>query len=257
MKISIVSGGFDPVHSGHISYLQAASNLGDELWVCLNSDSWLVAKKGKAFMPFEERKAILQALRFVDKVIHFDDSDGSCSKGLEQIALMNPKAQLIFCNGGDRNSTNIPETSVAGINFAFGVGGEDKKNSSSSILASWQTNMEQRSWGKFNTLLTKSNIKVKELVIEPKQGMSFQRHFHRSEIWFVANGACKVYLKSNEMKEVKLITLCQGDVLEVPVQTKHQILNDGDNECVIIEIQYGERVDEYDIERFLYFPETP
>ena len=257
MRISIVSGGFDPLHSGHIAYLEAAANLGDELWVCLNSNEWLTAKKGKPFLPFDERKAVLEALRCVDRVIGFDDSDGSCSKGLEQIALMNPKAQLIFCNGGDRNITNIPESANASINFAFGVGGEDKKNSSSSILSSWHTNLEERSWGKFSTLLTKPNIKVKELTVKPKQGMSFQRHLHRSEVWFVFQGACKVYFQSREDKEAKMILLCSGDLFEVPLLAKHQIINDGDDDCSIIEIQYGDSVNERDIERFFYYPETP
>jgi cytidyltransferase-like protein len=257
MKISIVSGGFDPLHSGHLTYLEAAASLGDELWVCLNSDEWLQAKKGKAFMSFEERKAVLQALRVVTKVIKFDDRDGSCIKGLEKIASQNPKAKLIFCNGGDRNIANIPESSFGGIELAFGVGGNCKKNSSSSILASWNSNTEERSWGNFSTLLAKSKIKVKELVVKPKQGMSFQRHNHRSEVWFVNEGICKVYLQSEEEQEAHIITLCAGDVLEVPSLTKHQIINESDFPCTIIEIQYGERVDEQDIERFFYFPETP
>ena len=257
MKISIVSGGFDPLHSGHIAYIEAAANLGDELWVCLNSNEWLTAKKGKPFLPFEERKAVLEALKYVNKVIGFDDGDGSCIKGLEQIALMNPQAELIFCNGGDRNITNIPESAVDGINFAFGVGGENKKNSSSSILSSWHTNLEQRTWGKFSTLLTKSNIKVKELVVAPQQGMSFQRHLYRSEVWFVFQGTCKVYFQLKENKEAQMIILGPGDLFEVPLLAKHQIINESDNDCLIIEIQYGDRVNERDIERFFYYPETP
>lgn len=257
MKISIVSGGFDPLHSGHISYLEAAAKLGNELWVCLNSDKWLAAKKGKAFMSFKERKTVLEALKFVDKVVALDDSDGSCIKGLEAIKLENPQANIIFCNGGDRNHTNIPEMSVSGIEFAFGVGGENKKNSSSSILNAWHINMEQRSWGRFHTLLTKSNIKVKELVISPNQGISFQRHLHRSEFWFVYEGACKVYIQTNQDKKARLIDLNPGDIFEVPILAKHQIINDSDKHCVIIEIQYGERVDELDIERFFYYPDTP
>ena len=257
MKISIVSGGFDPLHSGHLAYLEAASKLGNELWVCLNSDEWLIAKKGKAFMCFQERKAVLQALRYVHKVIAFDDSDGSCIKGLEVIALRNPKAKLVFCNGGDRNSKNIPENRISGIEFAFGVGGEHKKNSSSSILKSWHTNITERTWGKFSTLLTKKGCKVKELVISPNQGMSFQRHLHRSEVWFILEGACKVYFQSNKDKKARLIDLSSGDLFEVPILAKHQIVNHSDKECVIIEIQYGDRVDELDIERFFYYPETP
>lgn len=257
MKISIVSGGFDPIHSGHIAYLEEAAILGDKLWVCLNSDEWLKSKKGKAFMPFKERKAVLEAIRCVDKVISFDDSDGSCLKGLEQIAKENPESQLIFCNGGDRNIANIPETSARGVDLVFGVGGNTKKNSSSSILNSWHSIKENRVWGEFSTLLTKSNIKVKELVVKPMQGMSFQMHLYRSEIWFVCEGSCKVFFQPQDEEDVQLITLCSGDLFEVPVFAKHQIINENDQSCTIIEIQYGTRVDEHDIERFFYYPNTP
>lgn len=257
MKISVVSGGFDPLHSGHINYLESAAHFGNELWVCLNSDQWLTAKKGKAFMPFEERKAVLQALSCVDKVISFDDSDGSCLDGLEKISMMNPQAQIFFCNGGDRDNTNIPEINQPGIEFVFGVGGKNKKNSSSSILASWRANKEKREWGEFHTLLSKPQLKVKELIIEPSKGMSFQRHLHRSEVWFVYEGSCQVYLQKDKAKDTQVKTLSSGDLFEVPILSKHQIINNTDKICTIIEIQFGERVDEYDIERFLFFPETP
>ena len=86
MKLSVVSGGFDPIHSGHILYLEAASKLGDKLIVALNSDRWLVNKKGKFFMPFEERKKIIENLQMVNEVIGFDDDhSGSCINALEEI----------------------------------------------------------------------------------------------------------------------------------------------------------------------------
>ena len=79
-KVSIVSGGFDPVHSGHINLMLAAKELGDELIVLLNSDRWLENKKGKPFMNFFERKMVLENLLLVDKVIEFDDSDSTAKK---------------------------------------------------------------------------------------------------------------------------------------------------------------------------------
>ena len=86
MKISVVSGGFDPIHSGHIAYLNAASEHGDKLIVALNSDKWLTNKKGQAFMSFEERKIILENLNCVDEVIGFDDDEqGSCINALVAI----------------------------------------------------------------------------------------------------------------------------------------------------------------------------
>ena len=86
MKIAVVSGGFDPIHSGHIAYLNAAKNEGDILIVALNSDAWLANKKGQPFMSFEERKTILENLSCVDKVIDFvDDELGSCINALMTI----------------------------------------------------------------------------------------------------------------------------------------------------------------------------
>ena len=129
MKISVVSGGFDPLHSGHISYLEHAKREGEILIVALNSDEWLIKKKGKYFLPFSERKIILESLMQVDKVINFDDDkEGSCINALVKIKERFPKDKIIFCNGGDRNSANIPEMSVEGIEFKFGVGGNSKIN---------------------------------------------------------------------------------------------------------------------------------
>ena len=114
-KVSIVSGGFDPVHSGHINLMLAARELGDQLIVLLNSDAWLSRKKGRPFMNFFERKMVLENLWFVDHVLDFDDSDDTAVKGLEKVVKMyKPKDDLYFCNGGDRNSlSDIPEKSVA------------------------------------------------------------------------------------------------------------------------------------------------
>ena len=75
MKIVVVSGGFDPIHSGHLEYFKSAKELGDKLIVALNSDDWLVNKKGKSFMPFSERKTIIENLTVVDAVIDFDDDN--------------------------------------------------------------------------------------------------------------------------------------------------------------------------------------
>ena len=110
-NISVVSGGFDPLHSGHISYLNEARKYSDFLIVLLNSDKWLEKKKGKYFLPFNERKEILENMSMVDKVFSFEDDDlGTCKKGLLKIKKLYPDRNLIFCNGGDRNEENIPET---------------------------------------------------------------------------------------------------------------------------------------------------
>ena len=141
MKIIVVSGGFDPLHSGHIEYFDSAKKLGDHLIVALNSDEWLINKKGKPFMLFKERKILIENLRMVDEVIDFDDDDiGSCSLGLQKVKEMYPNDEIIFCNGGDRNEENIPETKVSGISFKFNVGGSHKINSSSWLIKDYFNN---------------------------------------------------------------------------------------------------------------------
>ncbi len=137
MKISVVSGGFDPLHSGHINLLESASAHGEKLVVLLNSDEWLTRKKGRPFMPFDERALILERMHMVDYVFGVDDSDDTVTNGLETIKEAFDKqgaTEYVFCNGGDRGKDNIPEMEVDGYEFKFGIGGDNKANSSSWIL---------------------------------------------------------------------------------------------------------------------------
>ena len=110
-QIVLVTGGFDPLHSGHIEYFKSAKKLGDKLIVGINSDEWLARKKGKHFMPFEERCAIIKELEVVDKVIGFDDSDDSACQAIFHTMSTNV-GKVIFANGGDRSLEEIPETAV-------------------------------------------------------------------------------------------------------------------------------------------------
>ena len=254
MKISVVSGGFDPIHSGHISYINAAKKYGDYLIIALNSDEWLRQKKGKEFMPFEERKAILKNIKNVDEVISFeDDKAGSCINALEKIKAKFPDDEIIFCNGGDRGKENIPEMSVKDITFEFSVGGDDKKNSSSWILKNWKYDNERRVWGEFFNLFEDDQVKVKELIIEPKKGMSLQKHHKRSEIWLVSQGKCIVNYSKISPDDIEEITLEKHNSLHVELGDWHQITNPFNKRCKIIEIQYGEETIEEDIERHSYY----
>lgn len=254
MKISVVSGGFDPIHSGHISYLRSAREISDYLVVALNSDDWLKDKKKKVFMSLEERKSILSNIKCVDEVITFlDDESGSCINALEDIKSRFPNDEIIFCNGGDKNKNNTPEMSVKNINFRFGVGGNEKKNSSSSLLKNWKHDSEIRRWGSFYNLFDSIDVKVKELVVRSKKGMSFQRHTKRNEIWLVSRGSCEViYSKTNPDKKLKII-LSKFDNFNILKGEWHQITNPFDEDCHIIEIQYGDSVVEEDIERLNYY----
>jgi cytidyltransferase-like protein len=255
MKIIVVSGGFDPIHSGHIEYFKAARKLGDKLIVALNSDQWLIQKKGKYFMPFLERKTVIENLIMVDEVIDFEDDDlGSATNALIKVKNIYPDYAIVFANGGDRNKSNIPEMAVDGIDFLFSVGGDDKKNSSSWILKNWQYYFEERIWGSFYNLYEDGkHIKVKELIVNPNQGMSFQKHFKRSEIWLVSHGSCIVNFSKTSPEEKEKIKLNTFDHYLVPKGQWHQITNPFSDECRIIEIQYGEECIEEDIERTEYY----
>ena len=254
MKVVVVSGGFDPIHSGHLAYFESARKLGDKLIVALNSDNWLENKKGSYFMPFDERKLLLENLSLVDKVIDFEDDDqGSASKALIKLKDMYPEDNIIFANGGDRNEDNIPEMSVNGIEFVFSVGGDDKKNSSSWILKKWKYYNEERIWGSFSNLFEQENVKVKELIVQSGKGTSFQKHFKRNEIWLVSKGMCEIYYSKNDPNNKQTTKLKTFDSFVAPLGEWHQITNPYNEPCHIIEIQYGEICDEDDIERKEHF----
>lgn len=127
MKVVATSGYFDPMHIGHVRLLKEARKLGDKLIVILNSDKQAMIKKGFSFMPQEQRKEIIQELNCVDEVFISIDEDGSQCKTL---AFLKPD---IFAKGGDRNSSNIPETEVCkkyNIEIINNVGGEKIQSSS-------------------------------------------------------------------------------------------------------------------------------
>lgn len=142
--IVLITGGFDPMHAGHIAYLKAARELGDALIVGLNSDEWLKRKKGLYFMSADDRRAVLEELKSVDAVIEFDDEDGTAIDAIKWVLATNPGDKVVFANGGDRTVDNIPEMVVQSerLEFVFGVGGEDKKNSSSWILEEYRKKLE-------------------------------------------------------------------------------------------------------------------
>ena len=205
-------------------------------------------------MPFSERKTILENLSCVDQVIDFkDDEIGSCIDALEKIKKLFPEDEILFCNGGDRNKKNIPEMTVEGVEFVFGVGGSDKKNSSSWILKEFSFYKEERIWGTFFNLFQDEKMKLKELIVAPGKGMSFQRHFHRNEIWFISKGSCEVNFSKADPKNYENIKLSYHEVFHVPKLAWHQIINTSNEPCHIIEIQYGDKTNEDDIERLRYY----
>ena len=252
-KIVLVSGGFDPLHSGHIEYFKAAKELGDYLVVGLNSDEWLTRKKGRPFMPFEERAAIIKELACVDEVIGFNDSDDSaCSAIMQVLQTKGSSWKVVFANGGDRTNTTTPEYTTysnrADVEFAFGVGGEDKKNSSSWILKEWSQPTTERAWGRYTVLDSGIGWQVKQLAFDAGKALSDQRHFKRSEHWHVVEGDVQMTLEYlNGDTETKLYSA--GTSIDIPVLTWHKATNTGSVTAKVIEVWMGNELIEEDIER--------
>ena len=251
--VVLVTGGFDPLHSGHIEYFKAARKLGDRLVVGLNSDDWLTRKKGRPFMPFEERAAIIRELSVVDDVIGFNDSDDSACAAIGLI-LATTTDKIIFANGGDRTNTTTPEYVTYGnynsVEFAFGVGGTNKINSSSWILDEWKTQRTEREWGYWRVLDHKpeKGYKVKELVIYPGKSLSNQRHFKRSEQWMVLEGVVK--METNWINTENTVYINSQDrPYTIGKEVWHKASNSGNENAHILEIQWGSECIEEDIER--------
>ncbi len=250
MRIVLVTGGFDPLHSGHIAYFKSAKELGDHLIVGLNSDEWLTRKKGRPFMSWSERAAIVSELGCVDDVIQFNDNDDSACDAIEQALLRYPDDEIIFANGGDRGKDNIPEMSVNNdrVSFAFSVGGDDKKNSSSWILKEWSQPTTQRAWGSYTVLHNGPGWAVKELAFGTETPLSDQRHFIRSEHWHIVEGTIRMDLEFDNGDKSSIV-YTSGQSIDIPVHTWHKATNVGDSVAKVIEVWMGSELSELDIER--------
>ncbi len=244
MKKVVVSGGFDPVHVGHLEMLKEAKSLGDQLTVILNSDKFLMDKKGYIFMPFSERKKILLGFSYVNKVEKCIDKDNTVRETLKKLKSKNQVD--IFANGGDRkDGFDIPEYKTCleiGIDLAFNIGG-GKVQSSSNLVNKFINYSESRPWGYFENLIEEKNYKVKKLVIKPSQKISVQYHNFREEIWHIVKGKGKVLI-DKETFDCK-----KGSSFRVLKKQKHCIENIGRTNLEIIEIQSGSKLVEDDIVR--------
>ena len=150
-SIIVLSGGFDPVHKGHLRMFREASNLGHQVIIGLNSDEWLTRKKGKPFMNFEERKEIIEGFKYVNQVLPFDDTDDTANDLIKRVYdIYNSDSyehdysdaghmgmmdyyKIYFANGGDRGKGNVPEVGVCkelDVTMLWGVGGGKIQSSS-------------------------------------------------------------------------------------------------------------------------------
>lgn len=197
-------------------------------------------------MSFEDRVSIIQSIKYVDFAIPFNDRDNSAKDAIAWARRVYPNNTIVFANGGDRNEHNIPEMDFVddNVEFVFGVGGENKTNSSSWILEEWKAPKTERDWGYYRVLHEIGrNVKVKELTVDPDKTLSMQRHSKRAEFWFVAEGTA--LLKTLD----DAIIYRQFDTMHIPNNSWHQLANETNEPLKIIEIQYGLECIEEDIER--------
>jgi len=146
--VVVVSGGFDPIHEGHVHLINEANNLAiskyDSVVVGLNSDDWLIRKKGFFFMNLNERIAVMSAIKGVLEVMPFNDRDGTAVDLLNKVKKQYINHDILFANGGDRGPSNIPENDIEGIQYHFGIGGDYKSNSSTDILKRYEDSVRRK-----------------------------------------------------------------------------------------------------------------
>ncbi len=245
-----VSGGFDPLHVGHVRMFAAARKLGDKLVVILNNDHWLRDKKGFAFMPQNERAEMIQMFPFVDKVVITNHASGDLDRSVvRELRHLKPH---IFANGGDRKPDGDPVPEVAlcreiGIKIAYNVGRGGKVQSSSWMIrdASRAFARSVRPWGEFYGWDTGESWHLKTLYVSPKKRLSLQYHKHRSELWVLVSGDAIATIGSQKGK-LKRVALKRGELFAVPKGYVHRL--ESKKGGVLVEISQG-KFDENDIVR--------
>tara|TARA_A100001015_G_scaffold308582_1_gene406453 strand:- start:6548 stop:7306 length:759 start_codon:yes stop_codon:yes gene_type:complete len=245
MKKIIVSGGFDPLHIGHLRMFQEARKLGDYLIVIVNSDDFLLKKKGFIFMPSQERKEIIEGLSCVDEVVDAIDKDHTVSQTIASICKDNHT--YLFANGGDRaKPDSIPESDICdknNVQLIFNIGGE-KIQSSSDLLKPFINTVEQKPWGYYEVYSEEKNYLVKKMVLSEGKLISLQSHNHRNEIWTIAQGEGKFTISDKEIIGEK------GSTFKIDKKEIHRIENIGKGNLVVIETQIGDQISEEDIIRW-------
>jgi len=237
----IVSGGFDPIHIGHLRMIHEAAKLGTKLIVIANCDRFLMDKKGYIFMPIEERLEILEGFEGVDRAVESIDKDMTVCKTIEWLAQEEKIA--CFANGGDRkNEADIPESVVCkkyGIEMEFNVGGG--KIQSSSTLVGGEV---EKPWGSYKTFEKGDGYLLKRMIINPGEILSLQSHEHRSEFWYVSEGVATVECDNN------VFDLRKYESTNIPLKSKHRLSNNSNEVLKVIEVQIGDFLSEDDITRY-------
>jgi cytidyltransferase-like protein len=243
-----VSGGFDPLHVGHVRMFEEAKRLGTHLVVIVNNDHWLRDKKGFAFMPERERAEIIGRFPFVDKVVLTDhepgDNDRSVSRTLRAVA------PDVFANGGDRVPGTVPEDIVCeelGIKMVYNIGRGGKVQSSSWMIgkAAREFARSVRPWGEFYGWDQGKKWNLKTIYVKPKSRLSLQYHKHREECWLLVAGDATATVRDSRGREKK-VPLVLGETFCVGKGQTHRL--ESKKGGVVVEVAYG-KFDEDDIVR--------
>lgn len=259
VRIVAVSGGFDPIHIGHVRMLQEAKKLGDKLIVILNNDHWLRDKKGFAFMPEKEKVELLKSFPFVDSVVLSSHTPGDPKDAYHRGVSRELKKikPTIFANGGDRDKKNAsdPESSLywdiktckeLGITMRFNVGKGGKVQSSSWMISAASRDIRRsvRPWGEFYGWDSGNGWYLKTIYVKPKSRLSLQYHLHRSERWVLVQGdATAVTVEKGVEKKARLKV---GETFIVPKKMPHRLTSQKGG--TLVEVAVG-AFDEDDIVR--------
>lgn len=247
-----VSGGFDPIHIGHVRLFKKAKKLGDKLVVIVNNDNWLHDKKGFAFMPEIERKELIASLPEVDKVVLTDHVPGEYFVDKSVCKMLRKLKPDVFVNGGDRKPDGDPVPEVAlceqlGIKMAYNVGRGGKVQSSSWMIqkASKPVKRTARPWGEYYGWDQGDTWNLKTIYIKPNSRLSLQYHRHREECWLLAEGDAIATLHDSRGKPQR-IQLKKGVMYCVGKKQVHRL--ESKKGGIVVEVAYG-NFDEEDIVR--------
>jgi D-beta-D-heptose 7-phosphate kinase/D-beta-D-heptose 1-phosphate adenosyltransferase len=245
-----VSGGFDPLHIGHVRMFEAARKLGDKLVVVLNNDNWLRDKKGFAFMPEKERAELILAFPHVDKVVITDHAPGDTDRSV--VRALRALKPAIFANGGDRKPDWDPVPEVAacnelGIKMVYNVGRGGKVQSSSWMIrdAARAFGRSIRPWGEFYGWDSGTKWYVKTIYVKPNKRLSLQYHHHRSERWVLVSGdAAAITIEKGVVKKTPLKV---GETFIVHKKMPHRLMSKRGG--ILVEVAVGSTFNEADIVR--------
>lgn len=246
-----VSGGFDPMHIGHVRMFKAAKRLADKLVVIVNNDNWLKDKKGFAFMPQKERAELIASFPYVDKVVLTGHKPGEYFDDKSVCRELKKLKPDVFANGGDRKPSGdpVPEVELCrklGIKMVYNIGHGGKVQSSSWMInaARKPASRTVRPWGEYFGWDKGEGWNLKTIYIKPKMRLSLQYHHHREEWWLLVDGDAKAVVEDGGT--TRTVALKKGEVFRVKKKQVHRLTSEKGG--TVVEVAYGD-FDEDDIVR--------